>query len=66
VTKSQHKKFLAKLHNLRRDERIAYEMHYKMFPNKKPIRDIKRTSKQLAALAVYQTMSIGLSRGGAE
>jgi hypothetical protein len=66
VTKSQHKKFIARLYNLRRDERLAYEMHYKMFPNQKPIRDMRRTSKQQAALAAYQAMAMSIGLGGAE
>lgn len=32
MTKSQHKKYLARLFNLRRDERLAYEMDRELFP----------------------------------
>ena len=63
MTNNQRKKLDAKLHNLRRDERMAYEMHYEMYPESRPKKGLKR-NRSSNKLLPYYAMIAGLSVGG--
>ena len=62
MNNNQRKKLEAKLHNLRRDERIAYEMHYAMYPESRPKKQLKQRRSGNSLLACY-AMSVGLGVG---
>jgi hypothetical protein len=66
VTKTQHKKYLARLFNLRRDEKLAYEMDGKRFPkathHRRMNQQSDKISKNVLLMALALSAGIGESR----
>ena len=57
MANSEFKRQKAKLHNLRRDEIKAYEIHYKLYPEQEPMRlTTRRNRVNLAAIYAISAM----------
>lgn len=62
MNNNQRKKHNARIHNLRRDEKLAYEMNYAMHQEQKPAMRISKRSRR-NRLTPYFAMNVGLSAG---
>jgi hypothetical protein len=62
MNNNQRKKHNAKIHNLRKDEKLAYEIHYAIYPEQRPVMRISGTSRR-NKLTPYFAMVAGLSAG---